>query len=139
MSKEEFEVLLGEEVSHSYYQEIELVYQWHPSIQDVGGKEQLIALFCEGGMPLIRSLKEDALLARDFEAEQDKIMGQLALLEERQSRIKEGEFMTERCIRDMRCAYSSCKELEQVLFFLETLYGTDVVRESQEFLGMKSI
>lgn len=93
MMKEEFENILGAEVSNAEYAEIEFVYNFHPAIPEVGGKKRIAELFEVGGLGLIRAMYPCALEAEERENQMREIrtrIGELnteltALLSEAQS------------------------------------------------------
>ena len=60
MMKVEFEELVGYPVSNDDYKVIEYVYTWHPSIDEVHGKQQIATLYKVLGMPLIHSMVDEA-------------------------------------------------------------------------------
>lgn len=45
MMKEEFESRINKSVSNEDYEVIEYVYTWHPHIDSVKGKDQMVALY----------------------------------------------------------------------------------------------
>ena len=49
------------------YKEIEYVYTWHPSINEVNGKDQIAKLWDVGGIRLIRDMKSTAEKAQALE------------------------------------------------------------------------
>ena len=51
------------------YSEIEYVYTWHPSIDEVTGKDQIANLWDIGGIRLIRDMKPTAEKAQSLEHE----------------------------------------------------------------------
>ena len=67
MMKEEFEKIIGREVTPPEYAKIEFVYQFHPTIPEVGGKETIAKLFEIGGMRLIKDMLPTARIAKDLE------------------------------------------------------------------------
>lgn len=50
MQKQEFEELIGRDVSDGDYAVIERVYQWHPVISNTSGKEEVAELYKSFGM-----------------------------------------------------------------------------------------
>lgn len=66
MMKSEFENLYGKTVSPELYEQIELVYNFHPFFQSGSGidDKRLIADFCKDYLPLIQDL---AVTARHFQ------------------------------------------------------------------------
>lgn len=69
MTKQEFERLLGKEVTSEQYSEIEIVYNFHPTISNIEGKQQIVDLFKLGGMRLIKDMKTTAENAKTYEDE----------------------------------------------------------------------
>lgn len=49
------------------YEEIQYVYTWHPSINEVTGKDQIAKLWDVGGIRLIRDMKSTAEKAQALE------------------------------------------------------------------------
>ena len=66
MMQHEFEKLCSEymekdvHVSDDMYKTIEYVYMWHPSISELGGKTQIVHLFCDFGFEFIKNMVPDA-------------------------------------------------------------------------------
>lgn len=52
MRKREFEERIGKNISDADYGIIETVYQWHPSIRNVSGKEEVAELYKSFGMTI---------------------------------------------------------------------------------------
>ena len=80
MIKEEFRDLVGLEVSDEEYAVIEKVYQFHPSISEVSGKEEVAKLYKSFGMSVFydmlpRAEKNCELVRqlRQAQAEADRI------------------------------------------------------------------
>lgn len=69
MEKNEFEKMIGLEVSQADYDVIEMVYDYHPSIRIVTGKEQMVDLFFNFGMRVIRDMLPTAQKAGELEQE----------------------------------------------------------------------
>lgn len=65
MMKQEFENLIGKEVSDKDYEVIDRVYTFHPAISETEGKKQIADIYNAGGMgakaPLLLefSIKEE--------------------------------------------------------------------------------
>lgn len=53
--------------AYDEYLEIEYVYTWHPSIDNVKGKDQIANLWDIGGIRLIRDMMPTAQKAEEFE------------------------------------------------------------------------
>ena len=67
MTKQEFEKISGKTVSQGDYAKIEFVYQFHPSIPNVEGKEMIAELYNLGGMRLIKDMLPTARTNKDLE------------------------------------------------------------------------
>lgn len=52
MQKREFEAMIEQPVSDAEYKVIETVYQWHPSVKEVSGKEEVAELYKSFGMAI---------------------------------------------------------------------------------------
>lgn len=76
MTKQEFETLLGQEVDQDAYAHIEYVYNWHPGIPEVGGKQKIADLFKVGGMGVIGAMMETAQFFEELENEFSKLRAQ---------------------------------------------------------------
>lgn len=63
MMREEFEKRIGAEISPADYAEIEYVYNYHPAIPEVGGKDMIAEIYKVGGMGVIRSMRAVAEMA----------------------------------------------------------------------------
>ena len=63
MMKQEFEALIGREVTPEEYGEIEYVYNWHPAIPEVAGKNRIAELYKAGGRGLIQAMTDEAAQA----------------------------------------------------------------------------
>lgn len=93
MMQQEFEALLGREISPEEYAEVEFVYNFHPAIPEVGGKARIAELYKVGGLGLIRSMKAEAIEAEERDNRMREIRAQIsglnqeltALLSEAQS------------------------------------------------------
>lgn len=62
MLKSEFETMTDiEEIPNKDYEIIENVYMYHPAIDDIRGKEQIVYLYKEFGMTVIKDMEKRAL------------------------------------------------------------------------------
>lgn len=52
MQKREFEEMVGKTVSDAEYELIEAVYQWHPSVRETSGKEEVAELYKSFGITI---------------------------------------------------------------------------------------
>lgn len=77
MTKEEFNAKrkqsltarLQREVTDAEYAEIEFVYNWHPSISNTEGKDQIAYLYNTFGMRIIRDMMPTAKKAKELDSE----------------------------------------------------------------------
>lgn len=137
MTKEEFESRIGREVSASEYAEIEYVYTWHPAIKDVEGKDQIVAIFNAGGMMVIRTMKEAAIMAENVEEELRTELRKVERLKKRLQRLKDGDTSYERCIKDAEKAFvmaETPEKLEKLMNALAVEYGYDAIVEAKEIV-----
>ena len=56
MQKREFEEMIEQPVSDAEYRVIETVYQWHPSVKEVSGKEEVAELYKSFGMAIFHDM-----------------------------------------------------------------------------------
>ncbi len=75
MMKSEFEERIGKQVKDGEYPIIEFVYTWHPSIDNVKGKDQIAKIYTDFGMKFIRGMVPGALLHKRYEDKKDEIIG----------------------------------------------------------------
>ena len=65
MQKREFEEMIEQPVSDAEYKVIETVYQWHPSVKEVSGKEEVAELYKSFGMAIFHDMLPRAKKNRD--------------------------------------------------------------------------
>ncbi len=82
MIKEEFRDLVGLEVSDENYAVIEQVYQFHPAVSEVSGKEEVAELYKSFGMLVFYDMLPRAEKNRELER-------QLRQVQEDEERIKQ--------------------------------------------------
>ena len=135
MTKQEFEQLIGRTVSNLDYDVIENVYTYHPTICNVGGKEQIADLYKAGGMPLINGMTEVANIMRDLEEEKREIAGKLKKIEERILNVTEGKIDEELCRKDAEELFKKACNPNEWNFakkFLTSKYGESIAKEITE-------
>ena len=76
MQKMEFEERVGQVVSDTEYKVIETVYQWHPSIQETSGKEEVAGLYRGFGMAIFHDMLPRAELLH-AKAEVERIKAEM--------------------------------------------------------------
>lgn len=67
MEKREFEKRIEQPVSDAEYKVIETVYQWHPSVKKVSGKEEVAELYERFGMAIFQDMLPRAEKNRELE------------------------------------------------------------------------
>ena len=67
MQKREFEEMIEQPVSDAEYKVIETVYQWHPSVKEVSGKEEVAELYKSFGMAIFHDMLPRAEKNRELE------------------------------------------------------------------------
>lgn len=67
MQKREFEKMIEQPVSDAEYKVIETVYQWHPSVKEVSGKEEVAELYKSFGMAIFHDMLQRAEKNRELE------------------------------------------------------------------------
>lgn len=67
MQKAEFEERIEGRVSDEDYKLIEFVYQWHPVIRNVSGKDEVAELYKSFGMALFRDMEPRAKKVKEVE------------------------------------------------------------------------
>lgn len=138
MMKKEFEERLGAEVSEKNYRIIEIVYNWHPAVASVNGKDQIVELYKIGGMSVINGMVEAAVIIRDLEEEERKIKASLRKIQDRIERVNNGDFELERCKNEaeqlLEISENPC-QWEKMKKFLENKYGEETAREVLEEVG----
>ena len=68
MQKREFEEMIEHPVSDAEYKVIETVYQWHPSVKEVSGKEEVAELYKSFGMAIFHDMLPRAEKNRELES-----------------------------------------------------------------------
>lgn len=132
MTKHEFEIRSGQEVTDDDYEIIEKVYTWHPVISETEGKEQIVTLYKTGGMPLINSMMEAASLMMDLEKEKNQAMGRLRKIHNRIRMMKKGNIAEERCRREAREMFDKSNDPTEwgyAKIILAAKYGEELASE----------
>lgn len=98
MMKDEFEKISGIEVSVEDYKEIEFVYMFHPAISDINGKIQIAEIYKNGGMLVIRAMKDMAERGKAIEDEMARLNKEMEFQKRRFEMLKSGDDTLERCL-----------------------------------------
>lgn len=91
MNKQEFEERINGKVSASMFDTIEIVYSWHPSIDETNGKDQIATIFKMFGMRIIYDMYPTAKEAERLYNEINKTKSILGDLEGQLEELKRGE------------------------------------------------
>lgn len=132
MMKQEFEKMIGKEVSEEDYSVINHVYTYHPAINNVDGKKQIADIYNAGGMGVIRSMVETADTM--FELEKDLSVAEKALemVRTRIRNVRENGIEYEQCRRDMVSAFgraNSPQEWDFAKKLIADKYGSKLVEQ----------
>ena len=140
MMKNEFEELLGETVSTADYDIVEFVYTWHPSISETDGKQQIVNLYKNGGMLVIKGMVEAATYAKELDDERRELEAKMNTIKERFANISSGYLEFERCLTDTRKYFdlaADMKEYEKFKnIFIDPKYSVGDIRDAEEMLGI---
>ena len=98
MMKEEFEKLVGIEISQKEYKEVEHVYTWHPAIKD---KQDIAALYQQFGMIVIRGMAEVADACEELDREKQELTRKMNILKERQEYVNTGYMRVEKAVKEL--------------------------------------
>lgn len=136
MLKEEFEEMIGEEVSPDDYKIIEYVYEFHPAISNTDGKKEIAALYQlpnQMGMGIIRSMVPIAKIQESLESELRSAQQKVNDIKRRMQDVKNGYYADEECRKDVLRAYDKCGQDEaqwrNVLDYLEHIHGPGRVND----------
>ena len=75
MNKQEFEKLVKKEIPQYEYDVVEMVYTWHPSIANVGGKDTIAKLYLAMGFKFLVGMYPAAEALRDLDIARVKLVG----------------------------------------------------------------
>lgn len=88
MTKQEFEKRIGRTIPSSDYEKIEVVYTFHPSIDETEGKAQIAMLYGTFGMRVIEDMLPSALKAQELEDKRMALRRQLDEVNEEYRKLK---------------------------------------------------
>lgn len=87
MMKSEFEARIGKRISDAEYEVVEFVYQYHPAIKNITGKDDVAELYTRFGVGIFREMSCMANRAMELErkvscckAELEKLMEEARIL-----------------------------------------------------------
>lgn len=69
MMYQEFVSAIGHEIDWESWVKVEIVYQWHPAIDNVKGKKQIADLFTNFGMTIIEDMLPRAMKVQKYDSE----------------------------------------------------------------------
>lgn len=133
MTKQEFEKRIGAEISQKDYSIVEHVYTWHPSINEVEGKEQIAELYKSFGMPIIKNMMEAANYAETLDRAMEQAQRQVEELGKRIIRVAKGDLVVEQCITEAKKLFETVNdphEWDVAVSYLKKRYGADAVDEA---------
>lgn len=139
MMKQEFEKLIGKEVSEEDYSLIDRVYTFHPAISETEGKKQIAILYNAGGMSTIRSMLETTDIMLELEKELSNARMILERVKTRIQNVKENGIEYEQCRRDMLAAFdkaASPREWDFAKKLIVDRYGRELVEQLNEELKL---
>lgn len=139
MMKQEFEKLIGKEVSEEDYFLINRVYTYHPAISETEGKKQIADLYNAGGMSTIRSMCETADIMVILEEELLDAREALEKVKARIQDVKDNGIWHEQCRRDMLAAFdraTSPQEWDFAKKLIADRYGSKLVERVNEELKL---
>ena len=87
MMKHEFDKLAGITTNPDTWELIHHIYQWHPCITDVNGKDQVVALYRAGGAVIFHDMKNRADRACLLHERKSELKKKLAVIDEELAQI----------------------------------------------------
>lgn len=81
MMRQEFEKLVGQEVTDNEWATVHAVYQWYPTIKDVGGKGQVAQLFKAHGMLIFHDMLPRTLRLARLDSKRIQLLREVELLD----------------------------------------------------------
>ncbi len=90
MIKEEFRDLVGLEVSDEDYAVIEQVYQFHPAVSEVSGKEEVAELYKSFGMSVFYDMLPRAERNRELERRLHKAQAEADRIKQEMEKLHQG-------------------------------------------------
>lgn len=137
MMKEEFEKLVGKEVSVEDFTTIGYVYTWHPAISNTEGKKQIADIFNAGGMAVIEGMVEVTDYMMKLQSEELELKAKLDAVARRKKDVENGYIFFEQCIKAVEEAYDASNtagEFDVMLKIARKTYGFDMVTRARETL-----
>lgn len=139
MMKQEFENLIGKEVSDKDYEVIDRVYTFHPAISETEGKKQIADIYNAGGMAVIRGMLEAADIMNNLEKELEEARAALEKVVRRIQNVKDNGIEYEQCRKDLLSTFDRSNSLEEWNFARKLIadrYGSKRVEQLTEELKL---
>ena len=90
MQKREFEEMIEQPVSDAEYKVIETVYQWHPSVKEVSGKEEVAELYKSFGMAIFHDMLPREEKNRELESKLRHAQAEVERIKEEMEELSRG-------------------------------------------------
>jgi hypothetical protein len=122
MMKAEFEAMAGKSVTDEEYKVIEVVYTWHPAINDTTGKDQMKTLYTQFGFGVIRGMLPIAEKMEKLDGERRELLAQLDTIKIREGLLTVGDMELEETIEKVNELYMKAnteEEFEQMMKSLD--------------------
>ena len=113
MMKAEFEALIGRSLTERDYNDIEMVYTWHPAIKNTRGKDQMVLLYNNFGMSVIKAMIPIAKKMAMLDRERRKLESRMQLIQQREERLAEGDTRLEVAIDEINALYMKSNTAEE--------------------------
>lgn len=113
MMKAEFEALIGRSLTERDYNDIEMVYTWHPAIKNTMGKDQMVLLYNNFGMSVIKAMIPIAKKMAMLDRERRKLESRMQLIQQREERLAEGDTRLEVAIDEINALYMKSNTAEE--------------------------
>lgn len=91
MTREEFNERVSKPVTVLEYKTIEFVYNYHPAIDNINGKNQIVMIYENGGMQVIKDMCPTAQLGKEIVEKMKSLRCELDDLKERYNRLSCGK------------------------------------------------
>ena len=140
MTKQEFEKIIGEEISQEDYSIVDHVYTWHPSISNVEGKDEIADLYKKFGMPIIKNMTEVANYMESLDKELRQARRVIEEIKDRTCKVANGDTELERCIADAKSLFpkiSNRNEWGSMYACLRERYGAEQATEAIRIANLK--
>lgn len=82
MQKKEFEEMVGNPVSDADYDVVGTVYQWHPSVSETSGKEEVAELYKSFGITVFLDMLPRAKKNRELSMEFGRLRAEMKRVQE---------------------------------------------------------